>query len=56
MCKSSLKTEGHHAILSSRGQKIKNITKIEHKRLFLSIFLASFFTAFLAQKLLHAII
>ena len=29
--------------LSSRGQKIKNITKIEHARLILFTFLVSFF-------------
>ena len=39
--------------LSSRGQKMKNITKIEQKRLFLFTFLASFFMAFLAQKLIY---
>ena len=41
--------------LSSRGQKIKNITKIEQKRLFLFAFLVSFFMAFLAQKLIYTI-
>ena len=41
--------------LSSRGQKIKNITKIEQKRLFLFKFLVSFFMAFLAQKLIYII-
>ena len=41
--------------LSSRGQKIKNITKIEQKRLFLFTFLVSFFMAFLAQKLIYTI-
>ena len=41
--------------LSSRGQKIKNITKIEQKRLFLFIFLFPFFMAFLAQKLIYTI-
>ena len=41
--------------LSSRGQKIKNITKIEQKRLFLFTFLVSFFMAFLAQKLIYII-
>ena len=30
-------------MLICRGQKIKNITKIEQKRLFLFIFLVSFF-------------
>ena len=49
---------------SSRGQKIKNITKeilqnitnitIKQKRLFLLTFLVSFFMAFLAQKLIYA--
>ena len=38
------------------GQKIKNITKIERKRLFLFTFLVSFFMAFLAQKLIYTII
>ena len=41
--------------LSSRGQKIKNITKIEQKMLFLFIFLVSFFMAFLAQKLNYTV-
>ena len=41
--------------LSSIGQKIKNVTKIEQKRLFLFTFLVSFFMAFLAQKLIYAI-
>ena len=41
--------------LSSRGQKIKNITKIEQKRLLLFTFLVSFFMAFLAQKLIYTI-
>ena len=36
--------------LSSRGQKIENITKIEQKGLFLFLFLVSFFMAFLAQN------
>ena len=39
--------------LSSRGQKIKNITKIEQKILFLFTFLVSFFVVFLAQKLIY---
>ena len=39
--------------LSSSGQKIKNVTKIEQKRLFLFTFLVSFFMAFLAQKLIY---
>ena len=34
--------------LSSTGQKIKNNTKIEEKKLFLFTFLVSFFMAFLA--------
>ena len=38
--------------LSFRGQKIKNITKIEQKRLFLFPFLISFSMPFLAQKLI----
>ena len=41
--------------LSSRGQKIKNITKIKQKRLFLFNFLVSSFMAFLLQKLIYAI-
>ena len=41
--------------LSSGGQKIKNITKIEQKRLFLFTFLVSLFMAFLAQKLIYTI-
>ena len=41
--------------LSPRGQKIKNITKIEQKRLFLFAFLVSYFVAFLAQKLIYTI-
>ena len=39
--------------LSSRGQKTKNITKIELKRLVLFTFLVSFFMAFLMQKQDH---
>ena len=41
--------------LSSRGQKIKNITKMEHTKLFLFTFVVSFFILFLAQKLIYAI-
>ena len=41
--------------LSSWGQKIKNITKTEHTRLFLLTFFVSFFMAFLEQKLIYAI-
>ena len=41
--------------LSSRGQKIRNITKIEQKRQFLFTFLVSFFMEFLAQKLIYTI-
>ena len=41
--------------LSARVQKIKNIIKIKHKRLFLFTFLVSFFMAFLAQKLIYTI-
>ena len=41
--------------LSSRGQKIKNITKIEQKKLFLCTFLVSFFMAFFAQKRIYTI-
>ena len=35
--------------------KIKNITNIEQKRLFLFTFLVSIFMAFLAQKLIYTI-
>ena len=42
-------------MLSSRGQKIKNITKIGQKRLFLFTFLISFLMAFLTQRLIHTI-
>ena len=38
-------------MLLSRGQKIKNATKLEQKRLFLFTFMVSFFMALLAQKL-----
>ena len=38
-------------MLISIGQNIKNITKVEQKRLFLFTFLISFFMAFLAQEL-----
>ena len=38
-------------LLSSRGQKIKNVTKIEQKRLFLFTFLVSF----LSQKRIYTI-
>ena len=41
--------------LSSRGGKIKNITKIEQKRLLLFTFLVSFLMAFLGRKLIYAI-
>ena len=41
--------------LSSRGQKVKNVTKIKQKRLFLITFLVSFFIEFLAQKLIYTI-
>ena len=41
--------------LSSRVQKIKNITKIEHTGLFLFAFLVSFFMALLAQQLIYTI-
>ena len=44
--------------LSYRGEKIKNITKIGHTRLFLFTFSVSFFfffLAFLTQKLIYAI-
>ena len=44
---SSLKTGDHHT------KKIKNITKMEQKRLLLLTFLVSFFMAFLAQKLIY---
>ena len=41
--------------LSYSGQKIKNTTKIEQKRLFLFKFFVPLFMGFLAQKLIHAI-
>ena len=41
--------------LRCRGQKIKNITKIEKKTLFLFTFLVLFFVAFLIQRLIHTI-
>ena len=41
--------------LSTRGVKIKNITKFEEKRLFLFTFLVLFFMAFLTQKLIYLI-
>ena len=46
MSKSGLKN--HHT------KMIKNVTKIEQKRLPLFTFLVSFFMAFLAQKLIYA--
>ena len=39
-------------LLSSRGQKIKNITQIGQKGLFLFTFLHLFFMAFLVQNLI----
>ena len=42
-------------MLFSGGQKIKNTTKVEQKRLFLFTSLISFFMAFLAQKLTYTI-
>ena len=47
MEKSGLKTGDDHT------KKIKNITKIEQKRLLLFLFLVSFFMAFLAPKLIY---
>ena len=41
--------------LSSRGQKINNITKMEHTRLFLFTLLVSFLMASLAQRLIYTI-
>ena len=41
--------------LSSRGEKIKNITKIEQKRLSVFVFLISFFVGFLALELIYTI-
>ena len=56
LAKTRLENQGSSCyFLSSRGQKIKNITKIEQKRLFLFTFLVSFFMAFLAQKLIYTI-
>ena len=43
------------SFLSFRGQKIKNITKIEQKRLFLFVFLVSFLMSFLVLRLIYAI-
>ena len=40
---------------SSRSRKIKNITNIEQKRLFLFTFLVSLFTAFLTRTLIYTI-
>ena len=42
-------------VLSSRSQKIKNITNIEYTRLFLFTLLVLFFMAFLAQELIYTI-
>ena len=54
--KSSFKNRGSPCyFLSARGQKIKNITKIELTRLFLFTLLVSFFMAFLVQKLIYTI-
>ena len=41
--------------LSSRGQKIRNITNIEPKRLFLLTFLLSFSMGFQLQKMIYTI-
>ena len=41
--------------LSCRGQKIKDITKIEQKGLFLFTVLVLFFVAFLEQKLIYTV-
>ena len=41
--------------LSARGPKIKNITKIEQKRLLLFTFLISSFIGFLVQKLIYTV-
>ena len=48
--------ESPYYFVSSRGQKIKNITKIEQKRLLLFTFLVSFFIAFPTQRLIYTII
>ena len=54
--KSRFKNRGSPCyFLSSKGQKINNITKIEHTRLFLFTLLVSFVTVFLAQKLIYII-
>ena len=56
ICKNQFKNRGLPCyFLSSRGQKIKNITKIEQKRQFLFTFLVSFFMEFLVQKLIYTI-
>ena len=39
--------------LSFRGQKIKNITKIQQNRLFLFTFLVTFVMAFLTHRLIY---
>ena len=56
ICKNQVKNRGSPCyFLSSRGQKIKTITKIEQKILFLFTFSVSFFVACLAQKLIYTI-
>ena len=53
ICKIRFKNRGSPCyFLSSRGQKFKNITKIEQKWLFLFTFLFLFFMVFLALKLI----
>ena len=41
--------------LSCEDRRVKGITKIEEKRLFLSTFLVSFFMAFLTNRLIYTI-
>ena len=56
MLKTGLKRGGSPChFLGSRGEKIKNITKIKRKGLFLFTFLVSFFMVLLAPKLIYVI-
>ena len=55
-CESGLKTGGSSCFfLSSRGQKIRNITKIEPRRVFLFAFCFHFLMVFQVQKLIYTI-
>ena len=56
MKKSSLKTGRHHTIFSIvEVKKIKNITKIEQKRLFFVYILGFIFMVFFTQRLIYTI-